>query len=168
MKIIFVTGGARSGKSGFALNMADAVSVKKAYIATAESMDSEMSERIKKHKEARGKEWDTFEEPVKISALIKSLDEKYDVLLIDCLTLWLSNMMLADKNVEEEMKVFCSSLLKVRCSLIIVSNEVGMGIVPENKLARQFRDLSGMLNQKIAEISDEVYLLTAGIPIKIK
>ena len=185
--ITFIIGGARSGKSSFALNLAnnctsakegvrggDEISPtpKKAYIATAQALDDEMKERIEKHKKERPSDWITFEEPVNIAALIKDIQDKYDIILFDCLTLWLSNLMLNNLDLEKEIGLFCSSLFTVHSalggSLFIVSNEVGMGIVPENELSRRFRDLSGYLNQKVAEIADEVYLVTAGIPIKIK
>ncbi|MDP3049183.1 MAG: bifunctional adenosylcobinamide kinase/adenosylcobinamide-phosphate guanylyltransferase [Thermodesulfovibrionales bacterium] len=181
--ITFIIGGARSGKSSFALNLAnnctsakegvrggDEISPtpKKAYIATAQALDDEMKERIEKHKKERPSDWITFEEPVNIAALIKDIQDKYDIILFDCLTLWLSNLMLNNLDMEKEIDLFCCSLFTVHCSLFIVSNEVGMGIVPDNELSRRFRDLSGYLNQKVAEIADEVYLVTAGIPIKIK
>ncbi len=181
--ITFIIGGARSGKSKFALNLAnnctsakegvrggDTVSPtpKKAYIATAQALDDEMKERIEKHKKERPEEWMTFEETLNISALIKDIQDKYDVILLDCLTLWLSNLLFSNRAVEEDIKYFCSSLVTCHSSLFIVSNEVGMGIVPDNELSRRFRDLAGYLNQKVAEIADEAYLVTAGIPIKIK
>jgi adenosylcobinamide kinase/adenosylcobinamide-phosphate guanylyltransferase len=180
--ITFIIGGARSGKSRFALNLAnncasakegvrggDAISpIRKAYIATAQALDDEMKERIDKHKKERSPDWTTLEEPLNMAALIKDIQDKYDVILFDCLTLWLSNLMLNNLDLEKEIDLFCSSLFTVHCSLLIVSNEVGMGIVPDNELSRRFRDLSGYLNQKVAGIADEVYLVTAGIPIKIK
>ncbi|MEK7267654.1 MAG: bifunctional adenosylcobinamide kinase/adenosylcobinamide-phosphate guanylyltransferase [Nitrospirota bacterium] len=166
--ITFIIGGARSGKSSFALQKASALPGSKAYIATAQALDNEMRERIEKHKKERPEEWMTFEEPLNISALIKDIQDKHDVILLDCLTLWLSNLMLNNLDLEKEIDLFCSSLFTVHCSLFIVSNEVGMGIVPDNELSRRFRDLSGYLNRKVAEIADEAYLVTAGIPIKIK
>lgn len=166
--IIFILGGARSGKSSFALNEASKIKGQKAYIATAEALDSEMQQRIEEHKRNRGNDWDTFEEPIEIVSLIKDIHKKYDVILIDCLTLWLSNLMHSNKKIENEIQSFCSSLFTVHCSLFTVSNEVGMGIVPDNEVARRFRDFAGFLNQKISEIADEVYLVTAGIPVKIK
>lgn len=185
--ITFIIGGARSGKSSFALKLAnnctsakegvrggDTVSrtPKKAYIATAQALDDEMKERIEKHKKERSEEWMTFEDPLNISALIRDIQDKYDVILLDCLTLWLSNLMLNNLDMEKEIDLFCSSLPTIHSasggSLFIVSNEVGMGIVPENELSRRFRDLAGYLNQKVAEIADEAYLVTVGIPIKIK
>lgn len=191
-KIIFITGGARSGKSSFALREAEKLKGKKAYIATAEALDEDMRERIEKHKLGRGKEWTTFEEPIKIAGLISKIDGEYDVILLDCLTLWLSNLLTRKQHAEdraqnaehrtqseEEIEQFIDALKLFKkssvcglnselCALFIVSNEVGMGIVPENKLARQFRDLAGMLNQKIAGIADEVYILVSGIPLQVK
>jgi adenosylcobinamide kinase/adenosylcobinamide-phosphate guanylyltransferase len=167
-KIVFITGGVRSGKSSFVLKEASKILGKKVYIATAEALDEEMKERIKDHKRKRGKDWDTYEEPIKIADVIKNIEDQYSVIVIDCLTLWLSNLFLNNKNVEKEIESFHCSLSTVHSPLFIVSNEVGMGIVPENKMARNFRDMSGILNQKVAEISDEVYVVIAGIPLKIK
>lgn len=167
-ELIFITGGARSGKSAFALSEASGTKGKKAYIATAQALDEEMKQRIEKHKKERPAEWTTIEEPLKIAALIKDIQKKYDVILIDCLTLWLSNLMLNNKDIEREIDTFCHLLDTVHCSLFTVSNEVGMGIVPENETARKFRDMAGALNQKVAGIADEIYMVVAGIPVKIK
>jgi adenosylcobinamide kinase/adenosylcobinamide-phosphate guanylyltransferase len=169
-KIIFIIGGARSGKSRFALQLANAISpMNKAYIATAEALDEEMKERIENHKRKREDDWVTYEEPIKISDVLETIEGKYSVIVIDCLTLWLSNLMHAGLNIEYEIRHFFSSLVTRHSSLLyIVSNEVGMGIVPENDIARRFRDLAGFLNQRVAGIADEVYIVTAGIPLKIK
>ncbi|MBI4844848.1 MAG: bifunctional adenosylcobinamide kinase/adenosylcobinamide-phosphate guanylyltransferase [Nitrospirae bacterium] len=169
-KIVFITGGARSGKSSFALREADKLEGRKAYIATAQALDEEMKGRIRRHKEERGAGWDTFEEPLKVSELLGKIKGEYCVIVLDCLTLWLSNLMMADADVNNEIEKFLNALRVTHHAsrLLIVSNEVGMGIVPENELARRFRDMAGFLNQKAAEIADEVYLVTAGIPIKIK
>lgn len=174
-KIILITGGARSGKSAFALRQASLYSGKKAYIAAAEPLDNEMQERIEKHKIQRGKEWDAFEEPIKIADVIRETMGRYPVIVLDCLTLWLSNL-LTRQNDEEIVKIeledFITALKSFQSlsgsQLIIVSNEVGMGIVPDNALSRRFRDLAGVLNQKVAELADEAYLLVSGMPIKIK
>lgn len=168
--ITFIIGGARSGKSRFALELADnyAPFCPKAYIATAQALDDEMKDRIEKHKRERSSEWATLEEPLNISTLISDINRSYDVILVDCLTLWLSNLLLNNKDIENQIESFISSLSNIHCSLFIVSNEVGLGIVPDNALSRRFRDLSGYLNQKVASISDEVYLVTAGIPLKIR
>jgi len=167
-KITFIIGGARSGKSAFALNEANKIKGQKAYIATAQALDEEMRERVEKHKKQRGSEWDTYEEPVDVGSLIKNIHGKYDVVVLDCLTLWLSNLMCSGNDVEKGIESLCSSLSTVHCSLFTVSNEVGLGIVPDNELARKFRDFAGILNQKVAGIADDVYLVTAGIPIKVK
>lgn len=185
-KIIFVTGGARSGKSAFALKMALDIPGRKAYIATAEALDEEMRERIERHKAQRGKAWDTCEEPVKIADLIKKTEVGYEVIVVDCLTLWLSNIMIrtrypehAAQIVEAEVNRLLESLNSLRASsagnpdfrvrsLFIVSNEVGSGIVPDNETARMFRDMAGMLNQRVAGIADEVHLMVSGIPLRIK
>jgi len=174
MKITFVIGGARSGKSSVALKEASMLKGQKAYIATAQALDKEMKERIEKHKKERGADWDTYEEPLKVVDLISKLKNKHEVVLLDCLTIWLSNTILGNSDIKMEMERMIAALKNLQlatCNLqriFIISNEVGMGIVPENELARRFRDMAGQLNQKIAETADEVYLVTAGIPMKIK
>ncbi|GBE41361.1 bifunctional adenosylcobalamin biosynthesis protein CobP [bacterium BMS3Bbin09] len=170
LKIIFVLGGAKSGKSSFALTQASGVKGKKAFIATAEALDGEMKERISRHKAERGDEWDTYEEPLNVSKVLSETGDKYSVVLIDCLTLWLSNIMHHMKDTEGAINKFIDELDRSKdlSTVYMVSNEVGTGIVPENDLARKFRDLAGNLNQRIAGISEEVYLVVAGIPLKIK
>lgn len=193
VKIIFVIGGARSGKSSFVLNKAAEIEGPRAYIATGEALDDEMKERIKQHREDRGSDWDTYEEPLNVPDVLSNIDKKYNTIVIDCLTLWLSNVMIRTQNTDKRkqtadsrqeviygnMKEFVHTLDQMNnssvcslksglCNLYIVSNEVGMGIVPENPLAREFRDLAGFLNQRIAEVADDVYMVTAGIPVKIK
>ncbi len=168
-KIIFVIGGAKSGKSTFALEKAGALPGRKAYIATAQPLDDEMKERIARHKAQRGAEWDTFEEPIKMARVLKQIGTGYAAAVIDCLTLWLSNLILSSEEFEEEIEAFLSILKNGDFpTLFIVSNEVGMGIVPDNALARRFRDRAGFLNQQVAAIADEVYLVTAGLPLRIK
>lgn len=191
--IIFITGGARSGKSSFALNEAAKVKGRKAYIATAQALDDEMKARITKHKDERSADWDTFEEPLKVAEIISDAGSKYNVVLLDCLTFWLSNLVCNNMDCKKEIDDLLHELINIRAihdsplqqyhnselckgeapprpysKLFIVSNEVGMGIVPDNEMARRFRDLAGLLNQKVAGIADEVYLVTAGIPMKIK
>jgi len=169
-KIIFITGGARSGKSTYTLEDASRLTGKKAYIATAEALDEEMRDRIENHKKQRGKDWDTYEEPLRIAEVIQEIEGKYTAIVIDCLTLWLSNIMQSGLNISQEIAKLIETLRITHHTshIYLVSNEVGMGIVPENDMARRFRDMAGILNQKVAEISDEVYLLIAGIPMKIK
>ncbi len=168
-QIILVIGGARSGKSSFAMKEASKMRGRKAYVAPAEPLDEEMKERIDRHKQERGKDWDTFEEPLRIAETIKTAGE-YKVVVVDCLTLWLSNIVGAGLDAGSEIDNLIECLRRTRHSsrIYIVSNEVGMGIVPDNELARRFRDLAGILNRRVAEISDAVYLITAGIPRKIK
>ncbi|MBI4824457.1 MAG: bifunctional adenosylcobinamide kinase/adenosylcobinamide-phosphate guanylyltransferase [Nitrospirae bacterium] len=166
----FITGGARSGKSTLSITLASKIKGKKAFIATLKPLDSEMRLRVKLHKRQRGKGWDTYEEPIELGMLLRSLSSKYSSIVIDCLTLYLSNIMHKEMDIEKQIKELINAILIIRDSgsnIFIVSNEVGMGIVPENKMARRFRDMAGMLNQKVARIADEVYLVVSGIPIKI-
>ena len=169
-KVIFVTGGAKSGKSSFALSEAAKHEGQKAFIATAEALDEEMVNRIEKHKGQRGEGWDTYEEPLQIADTIARLAGRYSVIVFDCLTLWLSNAMHRNADIDLEIENFLNILRhkKQNSYIYIVSNEVGTGIVPGNKLAREFRDLAGTMNQKVAGASDEVFLVVAGIPVKIK
>jgi len=168
-RIVFVTGGARSGKSSFALSEALKITGKKAFLATAEATDKEMEDRIKRHRRDRGSRWKTFEEPLHIARLMEDIDTQCSVAIIDCLTLWLANVMMSGLDTEKETDRLMSALKAMRRSRVfIVSNEVGMGIVPENELARRFRDMAGMLNQKVAAVADEVYLVVAGIQVRIK
>lgn len=168
-RTVLIIGGARSGKSAFALKKAGSFPGKKAYIATAEALDEEMKERIERHRGERGKDWETFEEPIKMAGVLKETGSGYNAAVIDCLTLWLSNLLLGTEDPEEEIEGFLSLLREGdHPPLFVVSNEVGMGIVPDNPLSRRFRDLAGRLNQKVAGIADEVYLVTAGIPVRIK
>ncbi len=167
---IVVIGGAKSGKSGFALEKASHYPGKKAYIATAQALDEEMAERIRRHRQERPSGWETFEEPVEVPALIRSISGSYEVILLDCLTLWLSNLILENEgSIEGRINELLAALSeKGRAHLYLVSNEVGMGIVPDNATSRRFRDYAGSLNQQLARAADEVYLVTAGIPMKIK
>lgn len=167
-KITFITGGARSGKSTLALSLASNIAGRKAYIATCEPLDEEMRERIERHRAERSEDWETFEEPVDISALIRDISGKYEAVLIDCLTLWLSNVIGRGLDAGEMSQELTQSLDGASCNVIVVSNEVGMGIVPEGELSRRFRDMAGRLNQIVAAVADEVYLSVSGIPIKIK
>lgn len=169
-KICFITGGARSGKSSFAEKRANKVSGNRAYIATAQALDAEMAAKIEKHKRDRGGIWDTFEEPLAVAELLKKLNNKYDVVLLDCLTLWLSNVMARSKDddIHSRSDELVGAVAGFDGVCIVVSNEVGLGIVPDNPLARKFRDCAGMLNQKMAQAADEVYFTAAGIPVRIK
>jgi len=180
-RLILITGGARSGKSTFALKMADSTPGERLFIATAEGLDEEMVGRIEKHKRERGSHWATIEEPIAVSAVV-GREKGYGVILLDCLTLWLSNLLhshSADCGKErdseapsnaivEEIDSFIDACKASDATVIVVSNEVGMGIVPENRLARHFRDIAGIANQRVAAAADEVYLLVSGIEMRIK
>jgi len=170
-KIFFITGGARSGKSAFAEDLAVRLTGKRAYLATAQALDAEMVARIEHHRRRRGDAWDTFEEPLAVAELVRKLDGRYAILLLDCLTLWLSNVMArtdGDDAVSRQSDLLVEAIKNMKGTCIIVSNEVGLGIVPDNALARRFRDLAGFVNQRIAQAADDAYLLTSGIPLKLK
>ena len=168
---IFVLGGARSGKSAYALNLAKERSRKVLYIATAEAKDSEMKRRISKHRASRPKYWKTIEEPLDLISALKKQKHKYEVIIIDCLTLYLSNLMhqgLKPGAIIKIIKDAAGYIKAMKESVIVISNEVGLGIVPENKLAREFRDTSGLANQAMTKAADEVVFIQAGIPIRLK
>ena len=170
-KIIFVTGGARSGKSRFAVERAKR-SNSVLYIATCRrSNDKEMQKRIKMHVQHRPASWKVAEEPIKLKEVIEKNAKFFKVVLIDCLTLWVTNMILAKKSEAEildEISNVIKTMKKKKALFIIVSNEVGMGLVPVTKLGRYFRDVAGKVNQVVAKMSNEVYLLVSGISLKIK
>ncbi len=170
-KVIFITGGCRSGKSRFALDYANRHFSKKLYLATCEVLDEEMARRVENHKKIRGPEWQTVEEPLEVVEKVRRHRDEAEVILLDCMTLWLSNLLLKwddDSKVTGEADRLIETLKKSQTSFLIVSNEVGMGIVPANPLSRRFRDLSGMVNQRIAEVADTVILMVSGLPIFLK
>lgn len=171
-KTILITGGCRSGKSRYALKLAENLPGKKYFLATAQPLDDEMDERIKKHRQERGKDWVTFEEPLNLAAVFKKLDDDpQSVLILDCLTLWISNLLM-ESTPQEKIMGYVNELLdycsRFQGTLICITNEVGAGIVPENALGREFRDLAGEINQRVADRFDEVILTVSGIPVKIK
>jgi adenosylcobinamide kinase/adenosylcobinamide-phosphate guanylyltransferase len=170
-EILFVTGGCRSGKSRFALSFADHGFERKVFLATCQPQDEEMQQRINQHQKARGPEWQTVETPTALPGAVTSRNGKADVILIDCLTLWTSNLLLqgaSQENILTRGNALTKAIHDVSCSVIIVSNEVGAGVVPENRLARTFRDVAGLLNQKVAACADIVVWMVAGIPVPIK
>jgi len=171
-KVILVTGGARSGKSRFAEKLAEGFAPMRGYIATGQAGDLEMAERIARHRGRRGDDWETVEEPLELSQAIARVDGLYTVLLVDCITLWLSNMLFNCQGGAAEalqrVERFTESFGTFKTPLVIVTNEVGMGIVPEHPLARSFRDLAGEANERIAARADEVYVTISGLPLKLK
>lgn len=175
-KTIFITGGARSGKSVFAEKLALEYQAPLCYLATSQALDSEMAERISLHRERRGEQWHTLEEPLELSRVLQESDSRYRVILVDCITLWLSNLLFAyenqEGNIEERILVdvrqLAECLREMATPVILVSNEVGMGIVPENALARLYRDIAGKSNQLLAAAADEVHVVISGIPLRLK
>ena len=169
-KIVFVTGGSRSGKSRYALGKALKYKTR-GFIATAIPFDDEMQNRIEKHKAERENKFITIEEPYNLSKAISEFETKVEVIVIDCISVWLGNLLFKhgeNKTEFNELNSFYEKLTNSKCDIIIVTNEVGMGIIPKNKLARHYRDLAGFVNQKLANIADEAILMVSGMSIKIK
>ncbi|MEE8552874.1 MAG: bifunctional adenosylcobinamide kinase/adenosylcobinamide-phosphate guanylyltransferase [Desulfobacterales bacterium] len=169
---VLIIGGCRSGKSRYALELAtQAAGRNRIFVATCVPGDNEMEERVRRHQKERSQSWTTVEAPL---SLVESVDEhgrQGNVIVVDCLTLWLSNLLLEINNPEEievHIKKLTQSLEASQCPVFLVSNEVGTGIVPENRLARRFRDVAGFANQKVAACSDMVIWMVAGIPVSIK
>jgi len=170
-KFIFITGGARSGKSRYAQDLARGISKRVAFIATCIPQDKEMKRRIALHKKSRPPNWKVIEESKDIESTLSKLKNKTDVVIIDCLGLLISNLLSEgadEKVIEKKIRTIAQILPKVKFTSIVVSNEVGSGIVPENILARQFRDLTGLSNQIMSRYADIVYIMQAGIPTIIK
>lgn len=169
--IILITGGARSGKSRLAEELAERSGTPLAYIATGEPKDVEMLERITRHRERRGPAWQTIEEPCNLIKAIRAHEAHFNGILVDCITLWLANLLGRDsdpRKVLDEVVSFIAAFPTLKTHLFLVSNEVGMGIVPENALARTFRDLAGEANELLAKAADEVYVMFSGLPLKLK
>ncbi len=184
-KSILITGGARSGKSSYAEKLAKELGGNVLYIATSIPFDEEMKLRVKRHKESRPPEWDTFEGYKGLGRVISEKGSLYKGILLDCITVMVTNLLLeytgmegsgcsnedfekAEKEIEKEIAELMEGIGKSEASVIIVTNELGSGIVPENPLARAFRDIAGRMNQYIAERCDEVYITVCGIPLKLK
>jgi adenosylcobinamide kinase/adenosylcobinamide-phosphate guanylyltransferase len=166
---VLVLGGARSGKTAFAERLAMGAGVRPVYLATAEALDSEMRERVESHRRQREGRFATVEEPLALARAIDDAAAKHDVILVDCLTLWITNLLGAGRDVAEAVEQLATALTRIESArVILVSNEVGLGIVPDNALARTFRDLAGSTHQRLAEICDDVYFVVAGLPMTFK
>ena len=165
-KVTLVLGGARSGKSRYAESLIAALPPPWIYIATAQSGDDEMAARIKSHRERRDARWRTIEAPRHLAQALTSCGD--GPVLVDCLTLWLSNLMLADANIDAETVQLENALIAANGPVVLVANEVGAGIVPSYPLGRRFRDLQGMLNQRMAARAERVILMVAGLPLALK
>ncbi len=171
-RLVFVTGGARSGKSRFAQALAERFEGELLYVATAGIGDAEMAERVRRHRADRGERWRTLEEPLEIALRLPQQAAGKGGVLLDCVTLWVSNLLF--HHGEEPAAVLSAAdeliaaLRQVEAPVILVTNEVGDGIVPENPLARLFRDVAGEVNQRLAAASEEAWLVVAGLPVKLK
>ncbi|WP_420548419.1 bifunctional adenosylcobinamide kinase/adenosylcobinamide-phosphate guanylyltransferase [Curvivirga sp.] len=172
MTVQLVLGGARSGKTSHALGIVDEIAqqedLQKIYVATAQIFDPEMQDRVKRHQDERDETWMTLEAPLELSTIIRMHAQADRILLVDCLTLWLSNHMLAEHDLEVKRKDLIEAIQEAKGHLVFVSNEVGLSIVPDNKLGRQFRDESGWMNQQVASVSDIVTFVAAGLPLVMK
>ena len=165
--IVLVTGGARSGKSKLAEARCLALGLPACYIATAEIFDDEMRARVDTHRARRGSEWRDFAAPLDVVGALAAT-EGQGPRLIDCLTMWLNNVMYHGLDVGHETDRLCAALQAARAPVVLVTNEIGMGIVPDNALARAFRDAQGILNQEVAALADEVLLAISGVPVRVK
>lgn len=167
----FVIGGARSGKSVFAEGLVNDEAARsglhKYYLATAEAFDDEMKKRIEKHIEQRGAGWKTIQEPLAIVEALSSLSSQ-DIVLVDCLTLWVNNLMHYQQDCLAAIDALCAWLESPNCQVVLVSNEIGLGLVPMDKLSRQFRDISGTMNQAVAKKAKKVTFIAAGLPLPLK
>jgi adenosylcobinamide kinase/adenosylcobinamide-phosphate guanylyltransferase len=170
--LTLVTGGARSGKSSYALSRVTRQHRHPAFVATAQAFDDEMRDRIARHKTERGDRFRTIEAPLNLAAALTSLPEEVDIAVVDCLTVWLGNLYHHSGDHESRIRAAVDALIdalpRVRCDLVIVTNEVGWGIVPENSSARSFRDMAGMLNRRVAKLAEEVHLCVCGLPVCVK
>lgn len=170
-KVTFITGGARSGKSRLAEELALSNGAPLLYVATSEAGDGEMAERIQRHRLRRGDAWQTIEEPVALAETLLGHDGYFNAVLVDCITLWLTNLLLSNGDRDEALKVVRQTaglFAGMKTPVYLVSNEVGMGIVPDNTLARTFRDLAGEANEILATAADEVFIMFSGLPLKLK
>jgi adenosylcobinamide kinase/adenosylcobinamide-phosphate guanylyltransferase len=170
-RLVLIGGGARSGKSGFAITRAQALGTRRLFIATAERSDDEMRERIARHRADRdGAGFDTLEEPRALPEALAA-DREHDVVLIDCLTIWISNLLVDGATpdaVQERVTALVAALAQRRAHVVLVSNEVGKGLVPDTPLGRVFRDLTGMAHQRIAAVADELYLAAMGVLLRLR
>jgi adenosylcobinamide kinase / adenosylcobinamide-phosphate guanylyltransferase len=168
IRSLLVLGGARSGKSAYAHSLAEAYGSERIYLATAVAGDEEMAARIARHQADRGQGWTTLEEPLDIAAVLRTHAQPSRVVVVDCLTLWLSNLMLAGRNPGPAVTALADAIGEVAGPVVLVSNEVGMGLVPDNKLGRDFRDWQGQANREIGAACDAVIFVAAGLPLQLK
>ena len=166
---VLVLGGARSGKTAFAERLAMRGGSRPAYLATAQVLDGEMRDRVASHQAGRGQQFATIEEPLALARALRKAAAHHDVILVDCLTLWITNLLMANADVAQHVSELGAALVEIdTAKIVLVSNEVGLGIVPDNAMARTFRDLAGSAHQRLAEICDDVYFIVAGLPMVLK
>ena len=163
-----ILGGARSGKSSYAEQMVEGQGGPCLYVATARIWDDEMADRIDEHKERRGDQWTTFEEPLNLVQCLKSIQRPDGIILVDCLTLWVTNLMMEGRDPDVEGAQLVASLAELSCPVVLVSNEVGLGIVPMDKMSRDFRDYAGRLHQCLAAVVPSVTFMVSGLPMQVK
>ena len=166
--VTLVLGGARSGKSAFAESLVETAEASRLYIATGQAWDDEMRERIASHQSRRGQGWETIEAPLDLAQALADHARPDRPILVDCLTLWVTNLMLGEHDIFRAFDRLAATLPGLKGPVVFVSNEVGLGIVPDNAMARAFRDHAGRLHQLIASLADEVHFVTAGLPLKMK
>jgi adenosylcobinamide kinase/adenosylcobinamide-phosphate guanylyltransferase len=166
--VTLVLGGARSGKSAFAEKLVEASGLAPVYLATGQAFDGEMNERIALHQGRRGPQWRTVEEPLELREALLREAAADRVLLVDCLTLWVTNLMMAGRDIDAECAGAVSVLDELAGPVVLVSNEVGLGIVPDNAMARAFRDHAGRVNQAFASTAQNVFFVAAGLPMQLK
>lgn len=165
---MLIGGGVRCGKSAFALARACELGTRRLFIATAQAFDDEMRTRIRDHQLERGALFETLEEPLAVPEAVRAQGTQHDVIVIDCLTLWLSNLLMRDEDVEARIEALAQALRVRACHVIIVTNEVGMGLVPDNALGRRFRDCAGRAHQRLARESDEIYMGALGCLLRLR
>lgn len=165
---LLVLGGARSGKSRHAQAIAETIGGRLTFIATAQAFDAEMTDRIARHRADRDTRWETVEAPLDLGGAITTAGSNDGVVLVDCLTLWTSNLMLGNHNPDEALSALLTSIVSAQAKVILVANETGLGIVPDNALARQFRDLAGTINRRVASSASAVDFVLAGMPMRWK
>jgi len=170
--VILVLGGAKSGKTTYTLKRARGLGRSLAYIATAQALDKEMAEAIRRHRRDQGGPFKTYEEPVDLGEAVRKVSGHHDAVVVDCLTLWISNLLTvarkSEREIERDVWALLSALREAESPVILVSNEVGLGIVPRGALSRKYRILLGVANQRVASLAREVVLLVAGVPLHLK
>jgi len=170
-RIVVIGGGVRSGKSRFAIERAQSLGTRRVFVATAQAFDGEMATRIARHQIERGERFRTIEAPTELPSTLKALGNNPDVVVIDCLTLWLSNLLLRgddEDDIDQAVRTLVGELESRRFHVLIVTNEVGMGVVPPSKLGRQFRDIAGRAHQRLATVADEIFLAALGTVLQLR